>query len=152
MGQRIRQLEDALTIFQSGVSNDVHPLLTTEQLAIKFGPENVQDQEPRVEPSLTATMDALGTLTVGENGGARFFGRSAGAEVRIIFLLLSSKFDEISRLCSLLVPNMKTLNHQHRLCLSLSKSPGSLMHFHSESHFLMGTHFSTYYGLISQSK
>ncbi|KAH8830763.1 fungal-specific transcription factor domain-containing protein [Flagelloscypha sp. PMI_526] len=80
MGQRIRQLEDALTIFQSGVSNDVHPLLTTEQLAIKFGPENVQDQEPRVEPSLTATMDALGTLTVGENGGARFFGRSAGAE------------------------------------------------------------------------
>jgi hypothetical protein len=83
MGQRIRQLEDALAIFQAGVTNETHPLLREELLGIKFGPEV---QKPRdVEPSQDAVaecMDALGTLTIGDDGESKYFGRSAGSEVR----------------------------------------------------------------------
>jgi hypothetical protein len=39
MGQRIRQLEDALAIFQSSVSTEPHPLLQDDLLGVKFGPE-----------------------------------------------------------------------------------------------------------------
>lgn len=84
MGQRIRQLEDALTIFQSGVSTETHPLLRDELLPIKFGPEVRQTDEPEsvVKDPLTESMDALGTLTIGDNGESKYFGRSAGSEVR----------------------------------------------------------------------
>lgn len=84
MGQRIRQLEDALAIFQSGVSTDTHPLLRDELLSIKFGPEvrQADDPEPPLKDPLTESMDALGTLTIGDSGESKYFGRSAGSEVR----------------------------------------------------------------------
>lgn len=84
MGQRIRQLEDALTIFQSGVSTETHPLLRDELLPIKFGPEVRQTDEPEsaMKDTLTESMDALGTLTIGDNGESKYYGRSAGSEVR----------------------------------------------------------------------
>jgi len=86
MGGRIRQLEDALAIFQSGVSSETHPLLRDELLAIKFGPEIAHHGEvpkpPPKELSLDA-IDALGTLTIGNSGEAKYFGRSAGSEVRV---------------------------------------------------------------------
>jgi len=84
MGQRIRQLEDALAIFQSGVSSDVHPLLKEELLAIKFGPE--KGYVPRKDPpsrkeSTEPPIDAFGTMTIGDGGAAKYFGPSAGSEV-----------------------------------------------------------------------
>lgn len=83
MGQRIRQLEDALAIFQSGVSNECHPLLREELLSIKFGPEKgyVPEKEPpdRKE-SIEPPINAFGTLTIGEGGEAKYFGPSAGSE------------------------------------------------------------------------
>lgn len=84
MGQRIRQLEDAVTIFQSGVSSEIHPLMRDELLGIKFGPEiahiaQAEDTTPK-ELSLDA-IDALGTLTIGSSGESKYFGRSAGSEV-----------------------------------------------------------------------
>ncbi|KAG1892573.1 hypothetical protein F4604DRAFT_1875883 [Suillus subluteus] len=57
MGQRIRQLEDALSIFQAGVSEEVHPLLIEDLLSIKFGPEALND-----------------------GGESNYFGLSAGSE------------------------------------------------------------------------
>ena len=64
MGQRIRQLEDALAIFQSGVSTETHPLLREELLPIKFGPEvrHMDEPEPVAKDTLSESMDALGTV------------------------------------------------------------------------------------------
>lgn len=85
MGQRIRQLEDALAIFQSSVSNEAHPLLREELLAVKFGPENntvsqnIETQEASIDP-----LDSLGTLTIGDHGEAKYYGRSGGSEVNFV--------------------------------------------------------------------
>jgi hypothetical protein len=78
MGQRIRSLEDALSIFQAGVSTDVHPLLVDELLAIKYGPD-----APKSSPhdQHAVPIDAPGTLTITERGDSHYFGRSAGSEV-----------------------------------------------------------------------
>ena len=85
MGQRIRQLEDALAIFQAGVSNDCHPLLREELLSIKFGPEKgyiPEKETPAHKESLEPPIDAFGTMTIGEGGVGKYFGPSAGSEVR----------------------------------------------------------------------
>ena len=83
MSERIRQLEDALAIFQAGVSSERHPLLRDELLSIKFGPEvrRTVDEE-HTRNTLSQTIDALGTLTVGDHGETKFIGRSGGTEVR----------------------------------------------------------------------
>ena len=86
MGQRIRELEDALAIFQAGVSNETHPLLGEELLSIKFGPEKghaLQKEPPRRKESVEPPIDALGTMTMGEGGEGKYFGPSAGSEVRL---------------------------------------------------------------------
>lgn len=85
MGQRIRQLEDALAIFQSGVSNETHPLLRDNLLSIKFGPEKgyVPEKHPTVrKESLEPPIDAFGAMALGDSGEAKYFGPSAGSEVR----------------------------------------------------------------------
>lgn len=83
MGQRIRQLEDALAIFQSGVSGETHPLLQDEFLTIKFGPDKGQipEREAPIRDNSIDSIDALGTLTIGDHGQIKYFGRSAGSEV-----------------------------------------------------------------------
>lgn len=86
MSQRIRQLEDALAIFQSGVSTATHPLLRDELLSIKLGPEarppqETQSLEESTEDPVTDTIDAFGTLTIGDGGESSYFGRSGGSEV-----------------------------------------------------------------------
>lgn len=89
MSERIRQLEDALAIFQAGVSSERHPLLRDELLSIKFGPEvrrTVDEEHSR--NALSQTIDALGTLTVGDHGETKFIGRSGGTEVRNVDNLL----------------------------------------------------------------
>lgn len=83
MSQRIRELEEALAIFQSGLSTAPHPLLREELLSIKFGPELQQPEEPQPsEDTISDTLDAFGTLAIGDNGESRYFGRSGGSEVR----------------------------------------------------------------------
>jgi hypothetical protein len=86
MGERIRQLEDALSIFQSGVSNETHPLLREELLAVKFGPETnhvIEKPNTLVRDQVVESIDALGTLTIGDRGEAKYYGRSAGSEVSL---------------------------------------------------------------------
>jgi hypothetical protein len=81
MGQRIRQLEDALAIFQSGVSTETHPLLQDHLLGVKFGPEVRTSDEPvpHRDP-IAESVDAFGTLTIGDHGESKYFGPSGGSE------------------------------------------------------------------------
>ncbi|KAI0958195.1 hypothetical protein AcV7_004081 [Taiwanofungus camphoratus] len=81
MSERIRQLEDALALMQSGLSENKHPLLRDELLAIKFGPElrRTVDEEHTRE-NLSQSIDALGTLTIGDHGETKYIGRAGGPE------------------------------------------------------------------------
>jgi hypothetical protein len=84
MSNRIRQLEDALAILQSTVSDQRHALLNDDLLKIKFGSEAIARENPDTdeEDQTGTSIDALGTLTLGSAGEMHYFGRSAGSEVR----------------------------------------------------------------------
>lgn len=82
MGHRIRALEDALGIFQAGVSTEVHPLLTDELLAIKYGLEATPREGSADHQAVL--IDGLGTLTITEQGDSHYFGRTAGSEVNFL--------------------------------------------------------------------
>ena len=87
MSERIRQLEDALAIFQAGVSTERHPLLRDDLLSIKFGPEarrTIDDEHTR--NAMSQSIDALGTLTIGDHGETKYVGRTGGSEVCVMTL------------------------------------------------------------------
>ncbi|KAJ6520347.1 fungal-specific transcription factor domain-containing protein [Mycena sanguinolenta] len=84
MSQRIRQLEEALAILQAVVSNERHPLLATDLLSIKFAAEAPIRPDPPAPEQAPAIIDALGTLTLGNAGEVKYFGRSAGSETLLI--------------------------------------------------------------------
>ncbi|KAJ7179223.1 hypothetical protein C8R46DRAFT_1324183, partial [Mycena filopes] len=101
MGQRIRQLEDALAIFQASTgSNESHPLLRDELLSIKFGPEKgAPEKQTKAKEHSLDSIDAFGTLTIGDDDGkyGRYFGPSAGSETLFLAgaeLEMSSSVDE----------------------------------------------------------
>ena len=88
MSDRIRLLEDALTILQSTVSSESHPLLDRDLLKIKSSIElhaAIQDAEgenlSKLEEADEQYIDAFGTLAIRDDGAATFYGRSAGSEV-----------------------------------------------------------------------
>ena len=88
MSHRIRQLEDALAIFQTTASDDRHPLLSDDLLKIKFGSESLprsRKAQEEEEQKTLQTIDAIGTLTLNESGTGAYFGRSAGSMVRPLF-------------------------------------------------------------------
>ncbi|KAF7347397.1 hypothetical protein MVEN_01495500 [Mycena venus] len=84
MSQRIRQLEEALAILQAVVSTERHPLLTTDLLSIKFAAEAPTRTEAPAPERDPAMIDALGTLTLGDAGEVKYFGRSAGSETLLV--------------------------------------------------------------------
>ncbi|KAF5338111.1 hypothetical protein D9758_015363 [Tetrapyrgos nigripes] len=107
MSTRIRSLEDALAIVQATISPERHPLLSDHLLKIKFGSELLPEpaaedaipMDPGAPSSYTgfattstestakadvADLDVLGTLTLGEEGEIKYFGRSAGSETLIL--------------------------------------------------------------------
>ncbi|KAJ4001992.1 fungal-specific transcription factor domain-containing protein, partial [Lentinula boryana] len=106
MSSRIRALEDALAIFQASVSSERHPLLEDELLKIKFGSEVKNSEESEIlgteghmitgsittanQSADATTLDAFGTLTLGEEGEMKYFGRSAGSETLILVRCVSS--------------------------------------------------------------
>lgn len=91
MAQRIRQLEDALAVFQLGVSQQKHPLLNEEKLlAIKFGDAYLTSEKPDAENS-TSAVDATGILSI-RDGEMKYYGVNAGSEPLLgEFLLKFSK-------------------------------------------------------------
>ncbi|KAJ6573486.1 hypothetical protein DFH09DRAFT_916018 [Mycena vulgaris] len=83
MSQRIRQLEEALAILQGIVSNERHPLLAGDLLSVKFAAEAPKRSDlPGHEQD--PAIDALGTLTLGDSGEVKYFGRSAGTETLLV--------------------------------------------------------------------
>lgn len=115
MSHRIRQLEDALAIFQSTVSDERHPLLCEELLKIKFGSEALpkarKTPAEEEEERTSQTIDAIGTLTLNESGACAYFGRSAGSEVRPRPLLVNAARSNI-------YPVYQTLMVRHSTSLS----------------------------------
>ncbi|KAF9024836.1 hypothetical protein BDZ89DRAFT_1017295 [Hymenopellis radicata] len=79
MGERIKALEQAIEQFQSTISTDTHSLLRPELLNIKFPPGLSLPTEKQEQPTLELA-DALGTLTINENGSTKYFGSTAGTE------------------------------------------------------------------------
>ncbi|KAK7680387.1 hypothetical protein QCA50_016627 [Cerrena zonata] len=112
MSDRIRQLEDALAILQASTgARDPHPLLSRDLLGIKSGIElhsaslaggstNVgadsssdnSGTNPPANSENEMVLEVFGTLAVRDDGGARFFGSSAGQES----LLLDADLEPIS--------------------------------------------------------
>ena len=108
MSNRIRQLEDALAIMQSAVSEQPHPLLSEDQIRIKFGSEALggrkdvsrgevqrtskpatdREEKANTENPLDR-LDAFGTLTLGSSGEVQYFGSSAGSETLMMVCGLS---------------------------------------------------------------
>ncbi|KAJ6603691.1 fungal-specific transcription factor domain-containing protein [Mycena sp. CBHHK59/15] len=84
MSQRIRQLEEALAILHAVVSHERHPLLTVDLLSIKFAAEAPKNAPPPRSPEQDPAIDALGTLTLGDAGEVKYFGRSAGSETLLV--------------------------------------------------------------------
>lgn len=105
MSQRIRQLEDALSIFQASISSESHPLLRDDLLAIKYIADkgHVPEKEHTLRETSTDLVDALGTLTIGSRGDSKYFGRSAGSEVRgpswlLLFLYIEFYYQQFQAL------------------------------------------------------
>ncbi|KAF9477057.1 hypothetical protein BDN70DRAFT_862320 [Pholiota conissans] len=83
MSNRIRQLEDALAILQSSVTDQRHPLLSEELLKIKFGSEAINPKHAELsdaDSAINKSIDSLGTLSLGSSGKMQYFGGSAGSE------------------------------------------------------------------------
>ena len=77
MSRRIRQLEDALQISHASVSTTPHPLLSEEQLSIKYGSDAQEEAEKNNSSSDWDIYTSFGTLTISERGETRFVGRSS---------------------------------------------------------------------------
>uniref|UniRef100_A0A0W0F0V7 Zn(2)-C6 fungal-type domain-containing protein n=1 Tax=Moniliophthora roreri TaxID=221103 RepID=A0A0W0F0V7_MONRR len=117
MSDRIRLLEDALTILHSATgATDPHPLLDRDALKIKSiielhaavsqGQAEKLQQEEDTEDS--QYIDAFGTLAIRDDGAATFYGRSAGQESILIGEVASSSPE--SRPTSSLNSNPHTSN------------------------------------------
>ncbi|KAJ8073417.1 hypothetical protein PM082_011693 [Marasmius tenuissimus] len=129
MGQRIRQLEDALAIIQASVSpSEQHPLLRDEYLEIKFPLEASEDNKADQASELS---DEVGTLTLDEDGHIRYLGRSGGTES----LLDVRASLPIAHIVRLLVtgPTFRILRNQN---LGTLLFPGKFSNFPIPSHSL----------------
>jgi hypothetical protein len=88
MSDRIRLLEDALGVLQATVTAEPHPLLERDLLKIKSSIELhsavQQDDVPDShDGEQSEYIDAFGTLALRDDGGATFYGASAGADVSL---------------------------------------------------------------------
>lgn len=80
MSERIRQLEDGLSITQSRITTEQHPLLRDELLSLKV--DKAEDMPLEGDEEQVDVIDAFGTLSITNRGTSRFFGASGGTEVR----------------------------------------------------------------------
>lgn len=94
MGDRIRQLEDALAVLQTSLApHELHPLLRRDLLEVKsiidlhvaVDEDEARKTTDRVDDE-SEYIEAFGTLALRNDGAATFYGRSAGSEVSDIFV------------------------------------------------------------------
>jgi hypothetical protein len=83
MGDRIRQLEDALAVLQASCSSDPHPLLCQNSIIVDTDKPDEQPQESE-DDSPGEISKALGTLSVSDQGVARFFGSTGGSDLLLV--------------------------------------------------------------------
>jgi len=99
MSARIRQLEGALEVSHAGHSHDAHPLLQRD-LQIKSiidlhsAIEQKLENEETTEVDNGRLLDVFGTLALRDDGASTFYGRSAGHEVSILFLMNTSNTND----------------------------------------------------------
>lgn len=85
MSQRIRQLEDALEIATNqDMAWGIHPLLSDNLLAIKFGPKSRTNRELSTDPyedgsETDHSLSTPGSLSRGHDGNETYFGPSGGS-------------------------------------------------------------------------
>ncbi|TFK46992.1 hypothetical protein OE88DRAFT_1666805 [Heliocybe sulcata] len=87
MSARIHQLEDGLAVSHGYQSNERHPLLCDELLEVKFWPDkksNIPQHHESDDDTVERSLDAFGTLTIGGQGEAKYFGGSAGSEAMLV--------------------------------------------------------------------
>ncbi|KAK0461217.1 fungal-specific transcription factor domain-containing protein [Desarmillaria tabescens] len=107
MGQRIQELEEALRDFQASTSTEPHPLLRQELLVIKYPPGMALPSTQTPDNTTMELSDALGTLTIGDHGDAKYFGHSAGTESLLLAgaEMQGSSIDNSVRVIHRLSPN-----------------------------------------------
>ena len=96
MSDRIRQLEDALSVLQSTSSKEQHPLLRDSLLVLDpdtNAPKNDDGAESDDGEAPPDVVNAFGTMSITDHGIGRFFGPTGGSEG----LLLVGPFGYSSR-------------------------------------------------------
>ncbi|KAH8997102.1 fungal-specific transcription factor domain-containing protein [Lactarius hatsudake] len=83
MGDRIRELEDALAVLQMSRSSEPHPLLCGGSLLVDTDKPDEQPQESEDE-GLDEITKSFGTLTVSDRGLSRFFGSTGGSDLLLL--------------------------------------------------------------------
>lgn len=83
MGDRIRELEDALAVLQASHSPEPHPLLCEGSVLVDTDKPEEQPQESEDEGAEDVTK-SLGTLTISEHGLSRFFGFTGGPDLLLV--------------------------------------------------------------------
>lgn len=83
MGDRIRELEDALAVLQASNSTEPHPLLCEGSVLVDTDKPEDQPQESEDEGAEDVTK-SLGTLTISEHGLSRFFGFTGGPDLLLV--------------------------------------------------------------------
>jgi hypothetical protein len=83
MGDRIRELEDALAVLQASHSPEPHPLLCEGSILVDTDKPEEQPQESEDEGAADVTK-SLGTLTISEHGLSRFFGFTGGSDLLLL--------------------------------------------------------------------
>jgi hypothetical protein len=82
MGDRIRQLEDALALLQASISKEPHPLLHENAIVVDA---DIADKPHESEDEVTGEVSmALGTLSVSDQGLSRFFGSTGGSDLLLV--------------------------------------------------------------------
>ena len=125
LSARIRELEDALAKLQAERSSDPHPLLHSDLLEIDEEVDSPMADAEGAVGQATDVIDALGTLSISDNGISHFFGPTAGSEVRIIFYNYCSENQYmICRVyCSYVPPKRQSLIY--RIIQSTTRDPYS---------------------------
>ena len=83
MTSRIRDLEAALGKTQAQISPQPHPLLQ-ESERLKEVDESLYEDSDAHKDSVEEASDLVGSLSIGDQGQARFHGQSSASEVRFL--------------------------------------------------------------------